>query len=294
MLAFTRAKTARWSRRAFTLDCTARRLWLQIHDFMGIGKSSKATLLTTSKSVMKRVARTSSSPSSPQRYNETAASPTDSSPSKSPPGSPAASARDLDPTLWKSSRLLEIVRSICWEIQFSLGPLALRRWMDKNRLHDVKMVSLFCLTAWVGPHIPDDAAVSAYSKSPEAKVFKKAAKEMPRLILAAAFGDDEVALNMKYFLEQLKNAQKTISKDDLRILDNVAGKDRGPFLYWLLEERIPIGCLRPPAHARARMRVHATRSRMHAHNAHSRLHARTRAHTPPPVVVAILKRQNVM
>jgi hypothetical protein len=265
---------------------------------MGIGKSSKATLLTTSKSVMKRVARTSSSPSSPQRYDETAAShaasPTDSSPSKSPPGSPAASARDLDPTLWKSSRLLEIARGICWEIQFSLGPLALRRWMDKNRLHDVKMVSLFCLTAWVGPHIPDDAAVSAYSKSPEAKVFKKAAKEMPRLILAAAFGDDEVALNMKYFLEQLKNAQKTINKDDLRILDNVAGKDRGPFLYWLLEERIPIGCLRPPAHARARMRVHATRSRMHAHNAHSRLHARTRAHTPPPVVVAILKRQNVM
>ena len=225
---------------------------------MGIGKSSKATLLTTSKSVMKRVARTSSSPSSPSQR-----SPTDGSPSKSPtPLSAAASARDLDATLWKSSRLLEIVRGICWEIQFSLGPLALRRWMDKNRLHDVKMVSLFCLTAWVGPHIPDDAAISAYSKSPEAKVFKKAAKEMPRLILAAAFGDDEVALNMKYFLEQLKNAQKTISKDDLRILDNVAGKDRGPFLYWLLEERIPIGCLRPPAHARARM--HARNAVAHA------------------------------
>ena len=89
---------------------------------------------------------------------------------------------------------------------------------------------------------------------------------MPRLILAAAFGDDEVALNMKYFLEQLKNAQKTISKDDLRILDNVAGKDRGPFLYWLLEERIP-GCLRP-VHTLACM--HATRSRMHAHRAHAR------------------------
>jgi hypothetical protein len=93
-------------------------------------------------------------------------------------------------------------------------------------------------------------------------------------------------------LEQLKNAQKTISKDDLRILDNVAGKDRGPFLYWLLEERIPIGWLRPPAHARARM--HARNAVAHACTQHAHTHARARAHTPPPVVVAILKRQNVM
>jgi hypothetical protein len=60
---------------------------------------------------------------------------------------------------------------------------------------------------------------------------------MPRLILMSAFGEAELAQNMVYFLEHLEQAEHTLTEKDLRLLDNIILKDRGPMLYWLINER---------------------------------------------------------
>lgn len=60
---------------------------------------------------------------------------------------------------------------------------------------------------------------------------------MPRLLLVSAFGHEDVAQNVKYFLEQLEHAENVLSSEEVAVLDNLVAKDRGPFLYWLVNER---------------------------------------------------------
>jgi hypothetical protein len=60
---------------------------------------------------------------------------------------------------------------------------------------------------------------------------------MPRLILMSAFGEAELAENMVYFLDHLEQAEHTIPEKDLRLLENITVKDRGPILFWLINER---------------------------------------------------------
>ena len=81
---------------------------------------------------------------------------------------------------------------------------------------------------------------------------------MPRLLLMSAFGDSELAQNMVYFLEHLEQAEHTLTEKDLRLLTNISVKDRGPILYWLINERASCPPLAAPAtlhsvffHARA-------------------------------------------
>ncbi len=146
---------------------------------------------------------------------------------------------------------------LCEEIENTLNPLLLRRWLafhtrtrasnswfrganisdaDAN-LSKLTLVRFFNCTAWLSPQIPDHADIGAYSQSVTASVYKIAAQNMPRLILMAAFGQEEVKTNMQYFMEQLERAEHTLSKADVAMLDNISSKDRGPFLYWLLNER---------------------------------------------------------
>jgi hypothetical protein len=79
--------------------------------------------------------------------------------------------------------------------------------------------------------------MGAYSKSLTALTYKQAAQRMPRLILMSAFGEAELAQNMVYFLEHLEQAERLLTEKDLRLLENVMVKDRGPLLYWLINER---------------------------------------------------------
>jgi hypothetical protein len=100
------------------------------------------------------------------------------------------------------------------------------------------MSALFCLSAWTASLIPDHADIGAYSNSVKSRIYKKAAEQMPRLLLVSAFGHEDVAQNVKYFLEQLEHAENVLSNEELAVIDNLMAKDRGPFLFWLVNERI--------------------------------------------------------
>jgi hypothetical protein len=48
---------------------------------------------------------------------------------------------------------------------------------------------------------------------------------------------------LQSFIEQWESAEETLSEDDTKLLRNLNKKDRGPFLYWLINER-KLGALR--------------------------------------------------
>jgi hypothetical protein len=144
---------------------------------------------------------------------------------------------DAQAHVWRHSRVRDAARKICWELSQSLSPLDLWRWIGKNEDQPLICASLFCFSARLAPHIPDLAEIGAYSKSLTAKTYREAAERMPRLLLLSAFGDAELAGNMKYFLEHLEEAERRISEADLELLAGVMPKDRGPVLYWMIKER---------------------------------------------------------
>jgi hypothetical protein len=61
-----------------------------------------------------------------------------------------------------------------------------------------KIARLFAMAASLAPLIPDTADIGAYSKSLEAHTYKRIVQQMPRLIVAAAFGERLVADNMRF------------------------------------------------------------------------------------------------
>ena len=97
----------------------------------------------------------------------------------------------------------------------------------------------------LAPLIPDHAELGAYSKSLTAKTYRQAAQRMPRLILMSAFGESELAENMVDFLEHLEQAEHSIPDNELRYLENISVKDRGPILYWLINECAEVGYASP-------------------------------------------------
>ncbi len=119
-----------------------------------------------------------------------------------------------------------------------MDPIGLNRWVSSMKTANdiVQLTTVFCASAWLAPHIPDHAAIGSYAKSNQARIYKRAAEQMPRLLLVATFGDEQVTQNLQYFMRQLEQAEGNLDKNDLRLVSNVTGKDRGPFLYWLLNE----------------------------------------------------------
>ena len=94
-------------------------------------------------------------------------------------GSSRGSNRSTDAPLWQHSQVEKKCREVCSELQNSLDPIALFRWSHKNSDNEAKLMGLFCMSAWIAPHIPDYANIGAYSKSRKAKVYRLAAKQVP-------------------------------------------------------------------------------------------------------------------
>jgi hypothetical protein len=69
-------------------------------------------------------------------------------------------------------------------------------------------------------------------------VYHNAAKHIPKMILVASFSDKAGVKGMQRFLQQWEHAEETLSIDDSQIVDIFDERDRGPFLFWLLNERI--------------------------------------------------------
>ena len=60
------------------------------------------------------------------------------------------------------------------------------------------------------------------------------ASQMPRIMVEASFGDEAQVENLFGFMGQWVRSEKSLKEKDLSMVGNVAEKDRGPFLYWLL------------------------------------------------------------
>jgi len=138
--------------------------------------------------------------------------------------------------LWKRSRIQVLLRKLCLELPYTFKPTSIYRFLatGENALRASQLTQLLCLASRVAPYIPDSAVVGAYSNATSAMVYKKAAEQMPRLIVIGMFGEDAVAKNLQYFLSQLEKAESELSKEELSVAETIMGKDRGPLLYWLL------------------------------------------------------------
>jgi hypothetical protein len=110
--------------------------------------------------------------------------------------------------------------------------------MRNNRGDESSLAAFFCFCCWLAPHVPDDAEIGVYSRTLTAKVYRTAAKLMPKMILVAAFGEEMGVRSMQRFMQQWEHAERTHSHDDFKMLESLDERDHGPFLFWLLNERI--------------------------------------------------------
>ena len=142
-----------------------------------------------------------------------------------------------DSSVWRESLVQRYAKLLCTEVSLSVRPYALRRFVKKNGELDSKLAEVFCFSTWTAPVVCDYGNNGAYSNSIAARIYNEAAERMPRLLLLAAFSKKDIVQNMKGFMDNWERAESRFTKDDLALLEQIDAKDRGPFLYWLLNER---------------------------------------------------------
>ena len=142
-----------------------------------------------------------------------------------------------DSAVWKESLVQRYANMLCTELALSVRPYALRRFVKKNGELDSKLAEVFCFSTWTAPVVCDYSNNGAYSNGIAAMIYNQAAERMPRLLLLAAFSKKDIVQNMKGFMDNWECAENRFTKDDLALLEQIDAKDRGPFLYWLLNER---------------------------------------------------------
>ena len=135
-------------------------------------------------------------------------------------------------------RVEETVRKLCDEVQNSFEIFALRRWMRRVHDDEQSLAAFFCLFRSLAPHVTDDAELSCFSRAWTAKVYHTAAKHIPKMILVASFSDKAGVKGMQRFMQQWEHSEETLSTENFQIVDILEEQDRGPFLFWLLNERI--------------------------------------------------------
>jgi hypothetical protein len=59
-----------------------------------------------------------------------------------------------------------------------------------------------------------------------------------QLILDATFGGLESVEKMKAFMLEWQQAEEAVTSAELAVLEDLDPRDRGPFFYWLLNERL--------------------------------------------------------
>ena len=198
-----------------------------------LGKGIKASKLSKSQSVTKALL-------GQRRASIGAGSTADSSsPTRSPsrPDSPASPIEEPEDR-WRRSRVAELAFLISYEIRDSLEPFSFRRWVSEQLAgNEEKLADVFNLAVLLSPVVSDYAKVGCYSFDKRAVMYKQLALLLPRLVLAASFGNDEVAANIKMFMEKLLAAEESISEKEAAMIDVIVRQDRGPTFYWLLNER---------------------------------------------------------
>jgi hypothetical protein len=150
---------------------------------------------------------------------------------------PNSTRPTADSKAWRPSRVQSFTTLLCSELSVSLSPYTLHRYVKRNAGLEAKLAELFCFSTWTAPFVSDYSAFGAYSRGIAAKIYTQAARRMPRLLLMAAFSKRETVVNMKGFMDNWERAERRFTKDDLALVEQIDAKDRGPFLYWLINER---------------------------------------------------------
>jgi hypothetical protein len=143
---------------------------------------------------------------------------------------------------WNARQVRRVAEKISHEIGMSLFPVSMygvvnRRMKGHANGQSAELLDIFRLSAWLAPHIPDTADIGAYSNGNKAKVYRQIAARLPRLLLLSSFGSVDVLKSIASFIEHMEVSESTFSDDDVAVFDLVSEKDKGPFLYWLVNER---------------------------------------------------------
>ena len=154
----------------------------------------------------------------------------------------ASSARDPKSLASKLESDPNIIRAaaseICSELQRSLTLRGLRCWSQQNQDDESKLISLFCCCGWLCPHLRHDSEVSMFLNTAKADVYHLAARSIPSMLLLASFGEFADVLHLRGFLAQWERAQDSQRDGSIDMLNGLAAIDRGPLLFWLVNERV--------------------------------------------------------
>ena len=149
-----------------------------------------------------------------------------------------SSAPDLQTSSWSALQLEVPVRMLCSDIGGTVSPVVMRHWVNAYQTaKHCKMAQLFVLAARLKPHICDASHIGIYSKSSRAKVYRGVAERMPKLLVLAGFSGGMLVRHLELFMRAWKDAEEDFPEEHLAILDGLDGRDHGPFLYWMLNER---------------------------------------------------------
>jgi hypothetical protein len=157
--------------------------------------------------------------------------------------------------------------------------------------NEAKLAAMLCISAWLSPVIPDYSDVGPFSNHAMAKVYHRACRILPRLLIEAALGGRESTRTRRGFMDEweryactlrstarccgcrvvprfcryptgsglpllrggcaqsrgrctlrvhlapTRSTEDSLSEQDLELRDTIHAQDRGPLLYWLLNER---------------------------------------------------------
>jgi hypothetical protein len=160
----------------------------------------------------------------------------------------AAGARGL----WQTFRAEQIAQKVCKEIYSSLDAAKLHAWIYRYQADPGRLMGLFCLSAWLAPHIPDHAVVGAYSRGILAKTYRHVSSGMPRILIEVAFadmhGDDGSMAAWRIVMSRILESEEKLTRSEFKMLRAIDEKDHAPFLYWMMTER-------PLLYARPRIRI---------------------------------------
>jgi hypothetical protein len=148
----------------------------------------------------------------------------------------------LPDSSWSAMRVEVPVRSLCCDIGGTVSPVVLRHWVNTYNADEDQMAQLFVLAARLKPHICDASDIGIYSKTSKAKVYRGVAERMPKLLVLAGLSQGMLARHLELFMRAWKDAEEDFPEERLAILHGLDGRDHGPFLYWMLNERCQVFC----------------------------------------------------
>jgi hypothetical protein len=138
---------------------------------------------------------------------------------------------------WLVHNVDRFIRPLITDLQSSVGPLPLQLWVRANRRSDLQMVRLFIMTLRIRHLVSDDSDLSVYSETARSRVYRYVAQQMPKMIFLATYCTEDIVQRMHSFVSQWEECELGINDEAVRIMHVLDFKHRGPFLFWLLNER---------------------------------------------------------